>query len=158
MGWTKKDVINKAFAQIGLASYEFDISAEEYASALSTLDSMFGTWASLGFFKGYLMNASVVGDITAPMYIPAIYHEAAYTNLAVALCPEFSAAPNPFLVQRAVLAYNALMQAAAAPIEQNFTSTTPLGAGNTRNVYNQTFYQGSSDVVNGPSIVPNFLP
>lgn len=44
MSYTKGELVNAALEEIGLASYEFDISSESSESALRRLDSMMMEW------------------------------------------------------------------------------------------------------------------
>ena len=48
MSYTKRQFINDAFAEIGIANYEFDIQPEESQLALRNLDRMMAEWASEG--------------------------------------------------------------------------------------------------------------
>ena len=160
---TKKDVINMALAQIGIASYEFDVTPDEYNIALKMLDAMFSTWAGLGFWAGYLQCYD--GDITEPMYIPDVYFEAAYTNLAIRLAPSYGTIPSPQLAAVANQSYSMLMQQAAMIPVQVFGPTTPVGSGNEQRVggglispfFGIGYPQRNNQFVNGFKTVPNFI-
>jgi hypothetical protein len=62
MGWSKQDLIDQAFQQIGLAGYVFDLSPEQLQSALKTLDTMMATWNGRGIRLGYPIPSTANGS------------------------------------------------------------------------------------------------
>ena len=52
MGWTKREYIEQAFEEIGLASYVFDLTPEQLQSALRKLDAMLAEWNAKGLRLG----------------------------------------------------------------------------------------------------------
>jgi hypothetical protein len=58
MSWTKRQLIEQAFAELALAGYDFDLSPEEMQGALVRLDSMIATWTSRGVRLSYAMPAN----------------------------------------------------------------------------------------------------
>src|SRR6185437_322541 len=59
---TKRVIVEMAFEEIGLAGYEFDTTAEEYASALRRLDAIMAEWRTSSLDIGYNAPAVVGGS------------------------------------------------------------------------------------------------
>ena len=55
MGWTKRQFIEQAFEEIGLAAYVFDLTPEQLQSALRRLDAMMAGWNTNGIRIGWPM-------------------------------------------------------------------------------------------------------
>lgn len=129
--WTKRELLLEAFAEIGLASYDFDLQPDEVQTALRRLDTMMATWEAKGVRVGYSFPAtpgdSDPDDISG---LPDMAVETVYLNLAVRLGPGFGKVISPDTKAAARSGYDALLTAAAFPIEQQFPNTMPRGAGN----------------------------
>ena len=133
MGWTKLQLVEEAYAELGLAGYVFDMAPEELERAGRRLDLMMATWDSKGIRVGY--NSSTgpdTLDISADSGIPLTAVEAVVTNLAMRLCPGEGKGPHPTTREKAKEGYDALMSAAAVPSMQQLRGGMPLGAGNKR--------------------------
>lgn len=91
MAWTKRDVIKKAYAEIGKASYDFDLQPEEMQDSLQSLDAMVSAW---GLNFGY-SGGDGKGDIDADTEVPQFAYEALYTNLALRLAPGMGKTVSP---------------------------------------------------------------
>ena len=65
MSWTKRQFINAALEEIGLASYVFDIQPEELESALRRLDAMMADWNAKGIRIGYPLSSIAKIEHTA---------------------------------------------------------------------------------------------
>jgi hypothetical protein len=132
MGWTKGDLIEAAFGELVLGDDSgFDISPEEEAKALRRLDAMLGTWAAKGVRLGYAFpagpSASSPNDQSG---LPDTAVETVFLNLARRLAPGFGKTLSPETLKNARDGYDALLWAAAQPIEQQLSQNTPRGAGN----------------------------
>lgn len=133
MGWTKQQLIEKAFGELALAGYVYDLDADTLESALSDLDAMMAEWSGLGIAIGYLLPAtpddSNIGDDAG---IPDTAVRAVYMNLAVQLAAGRGKALAPQTLATALRGYNTLlgaaMRAAARPV--SMPGTMPRGAGN----------------------------
>ena len=128
---TKRDYIEQAFTEIGLAGYIFDLTPEELNSALRQLDGMMAMWNGRGIRLGWPAPSSPQGsDLDDETNITDMANEAIYCNLAVRIAPSFGKAVmgmTPFLAKQG---YDLLLSLAAAPMERQFPSTMPAGAGN----------------------------
>lgn len=131
MTWTKRQLINEAYAELALAGYEFDITAEELQTAIRRMDSMIAAWEIRGVRLGYPLPSAPDGsDLDDSSGVPDGAVEAVYKNLAIGLAATFGKALTPETKSLARSAFEPLMWAAAQPQRQQFPDTLPLGAGN----------------------------
>ncbi|MES3022747.1 MAG: packaged DNA stabilization gp4 family protein [Pseudomonadota bacterium] len=130
MSWTKQQLIEQAFAEIGLSVNVFNISPENLQSALRNMDAMMGTWNGRGIRVGYGLPAtpadSVLDDLSG---VPDSASEAVYLNLALRIAPAFGKAVGTETKANARAAYEVLLSLAAFPPEQQLPNTLPRGAG-----------------------------
>jgi hypothetical protein len=131
MGWTKRQLIEEAFAELALAGHTFDITAEELQTALRRLDTMMATWEANGIRVGYALPSSPdAADIDQPSGLPDAAVETVFLNLAIRLASGFGKQVRAETRKAASEGHDVLMRAAAMPIEQQLPSTLPRGAGN----------------------------
>ena len=131
MSWTKKQLINAAFEEIGIGSYQFDIQPEMYSIALNRLDSMIANWFSLGVNFNYTVPTNQAdSDINAQSGVPDFAYEAIYQNLALKLSPVFGKQVSPELKQAAFLAFKNLLNKTPDIPQMQLNNTIPAGAGN----------------------------
>ena len=153
--WTKDQLISKAFSELALAGYVYDLSPEVREDALQTLDAMMAEWFGVGIALGYLLPAtpddSNIDDLSG---IPDTANQAVYMNLAAAL----AAGRGKTLTARTLLTakrgYDRLLGAAAraAARQVPMPNTMPLGAGNKPWRGGLRFFPGPAetlDVTNG---------
>lgn len=131
MGWTKRQYVEQAFEEIGLAAYVFDLTPEQLQSALRRLDSMMAGWNANGIRIGWPIPSTADGsDIDVDAKAPDVANEAIYLNLAVRLAPGFGKTLSPDLKPSADAAYSNLLNQTSAPTpERQFPNTLPRGAG-----------------------------
>lgn len=131
MSWTKRELINQAYDEIGLANYAFDLSPDQQATAMRKLNSMMATWNAKGIRLGYPIPTSASGgDLDDDSAIPDSAIEAVYQNLAIRIAGGIGrVAPNE-LKTSAKEAYLALLNLHSVPMERHLTTDLPLGAGN----------------------------
>ena len=128
--WTKRQIIEQAFEEIGLASYVFDITADQLESALRRLDLMVASWQARNIQIGYPLPASPENsNIDEEIQTSLNNNEALVLNLAVRLAPAYGKSLSPDTKATAKLLYDQLLIEAAMPYEQQFVRTLPLGAG-----------------------------
>ena len=116
--WTKRQIINKAFAEIGLASYAFDISPDELQDALCVLDAMMAEWTVKGVvFDPVYPNPVDIGggDIDAETNAPPQANAAMYKNLGIQLAPGFGKTPSNQTIVGAKSGFSLLAQAITVP-------------------------------------------
>lgn len=131
MSYTKRQFINQAFSQIGLAHYQFDLSPEQLEAALQQLDSMMAVWNAKGIKLGYPIPASPQNsDIDQETGVPDVANEAISLNLALRIAPTFGKALQQSTAAIAKMSYDNLLSLAAMPPQQQMPGTMPSGAGN----------------------------
>jgi len=140
MGWKKRNLIEQAFEEIGLAPYVYDASPSQYQSALLKLDSMMAEWNANGIRIGYHIPVSPDGsDLEEEAGIPDCANGAVYLNLAIRLAPSYGKTVSSEAKFLANEAYNILINRTVLPVpEKQFPNTLSRGAGNKpwRNVNN----------------------
>lgn len=140
-GWTKRDFIEQAFNEIGLAGYVFDLSPEQLQTALRQLDSMMSTWDGKGIRLGWPISITP-GNSDLDTEVPIIpwANEAIYLNLGVRLGPAFGKAVSQETRINAKMAYDGVLLKASRPQQMQYPGTLPAGAGNkTWRDYNDPF-------------------
>jgi hypothetical protein len=131
MGYSKRQFVEAAFEEIGLASYVFDLTPEQLDSAVRRLDSMMAAWNAKGIRLGYpIPNSPQDKDLNEPSYVPDSAYEAIITNLGIKIAPSYGRTPTNDTKISAKQSYDTLLARATAPIEQQLPSTMPRGAGN----------------------------
>lgn len=131
MSWTKRQLVVQAFEQIGLASYVFDLPAEQLASSLRQLDAMLAVWNARGLRLGYPLPSTAGGStLDESSNIPDSAIEAVVSNLALRLAPGVGKTVSPELKIVAKQGYDVLLARAAIPPEIQMPVGTPAGAGN----------------------------
>ncbi len=132
MAYTKRDIVEQAFEEIGLASYVFDLQPQQLDSALRRLDMMMATWNAKGIRIGYPLPSSPGGsDLDQEIGVPDSAFEAMYLNLAIRISGGFGKTVSPDTKAAAKIAYKELLSNSALPIEKQLDNETiPAGAGN----------------------------
>jgi hypothetical protein len=131
MGYSRRQFIEAAFEELGLAEYTFDMQPEQYQGAARRLDAMLMTWNGRGPRLGPNISSTAAGaDLAQDMGLPDIANEAVILNLAVALAPSYGKTVSPDTKAGARFALNTVFARFAKPIPQRFPYDLPLGAGN----------------------------
>lgn len=126
---TKRQLIEAAHVEIGLADYVFDIPAEQLQIALRRLDAMMAEWNGMGLRLGYALPSSyTAGDLDAESGIPDRAWEAVVANLAMRLAPSFGKQVMPETKSAADRSLNMLLGKVLPPEQQ--LGRIPAGAGN----------------------------
>ena len=132
MAYKKLDIVDLAFQEIGIASYEFDLNPQESNGALRQLDLMMATWNKRGIRIGYpIPSTPNNSDLDDEIDIPDNAFEAMYLNLAVRISTGFGKQLASETRIAAARTYQELLSSLMQPIEQSFdTRAVPAGAGN----------------------------
>lgn len=152
MSWTKRQIVDQAFAAVGLGAYAFDLTADERESALRALDAMMATWATKGLRIGYNTSTSPGStDIGDDSGLPDYAIEAAYLNLALRLADAYGKQVSPGTAANAKQAYSALLAWVSKPIEMRLDAV-PAGAGLKpyRGGYTTFIRPGAQPIAAGP--------
>lgn len=128
---TKRDIINTAFEEIGLAEYAFDLQPQQIEAALRRLDQMMATWNGRGLRLGYPLPSSPANsDPDELLAVPDAALEAMALHLAIRIAPSYGKAVSPDTKANASSAYEQLLAQYAVPIEmQPNRWAAPAGAG-----------------------------
>ncbi len=127
-GYTKRQFIEAALEELGLASYAFDMQPQQMISAGRRLDAMAGEWNGKGIRLGYPISNPTTIDLNEQTNVPDSANEAIITNLAIRLAPSFGRQVMPGTMATAKQAYNTVLSRSALPPEQQLPSM-PAGAG-----------------------------
>ena len=131
MGYSKRQFIEAAFEEIGLASYVFDLQPQQLESALRRLDAMIADWNGKGIRVGFPLSVSPQqSDLDEQTYVPDMANQAIITGLAIRLAPSYGKQVMASTLAIAKSSYDTLLLKAAMPPEQQFPDTLPSGAGN----------------------------
>lgn len=131
MSWTKLQLVQQAYAKIGLAAYVFDISPEMVQSAIADMDAMMAEW-SVSTQLGYLGSDSPASaNGSDPSGLPNWANSAVYLSLSVRIAPDLGKTPAATLLAAAKDARDAVdLRVQGMPQEMQLPGTMPLGAGN----------------------------
>lgn len=147
MGWTKRQYAEDALMELGIASYVFDIEADQLEAAVRRLDTMMAEWNGRGIRLGYPLPSSPGStNIDADAGTPDSAHDAIVTNLALRLAPSYGKQVGVETKATARHGFNTLMARAAYPPEMQLPSM-PAGAGNRGEVF---FPKPDSPLAVGP--------
>jgi len=131
MGYTKRQFVNAALEEIGLASYVFDLQPEQLQSALRRLDALMADWNGKGIRLGYPLPSSPQdSDLDEESNVPDSANEAVILNLAIRLAPSYGKQVAIETKASAKQGYDVLLQRATVPPQQQLPGSLPSGAGN----------------------------
>lgn len=146
MSYTKRQFVNAAFTQIGLANYTFDLQSEQLQTALRLLDGMMAMWANKGISLSYPIPTSPENsDLDDETNVPDRANEAIIFNLAQRIASAFGRQIMPELTKTAYYAYQGLLSISAMPQEMSLPNTMPRGAGNKPHRFENPFIDGKAD-------------
>lgn len=128
--WTKRKFILAAYEELGMASYDFDLSPEMLQAALRRLDIMMSQWFSVyGLAIGYPLPVEDTSDLDDATTIAYGNNDAVYLNLAVLLAAKHGKVlPTPTKAQ-AKQRWLDLLKEVAFPAEMTMPDNLPRGAG-----------------------------
>jgi len=127
MGLTKRNIIERAYTAGGLASYVFDLTAEELEAAKATLDSMLAMWS----VKGARIAYNGGGALSDDAGLPGWSEEAVIANLALRVCGFAGKMPSPELKASARQSWNTVLaMVSQPPIARMDVGRLPAGSGN----------------------------
>ncbi len=121
MSWSKKQIIEQAFAEIGIASYTFDTTASERENSLRLLDTMMAEWTTDGIVFDPVYPATInpgSGNIDDETNAPNDAVSAMYNNLAIRMAPGFGKTASNDTKRDAKNGYSGLMRAIPVPTVQ----------------------------------------
>lgn len=140
MSYTKRQFVEAAYEEIGIASYNFDLDPEALQSALRRLDAMMAEWNAKGIRLAYPLPGSPQdSDLAELSTVPDSAIEAIITNLGIRLGPQLGKTLSLDTKFIAKQGYNTLLSRACYPPEMGLPTTMPIGAGNKPGRWSRTF-------------------
>lgn len=148
MSYTRRQFVEAAFEEMGMAAYTFDITPQMLESASRRLDAMMATWNARGIRIGFPLPLSPQDtDLDTETGVPDAANEAIITNLAIRIAPSFGKQVSPMTMATAKTAYDALQARFSTVDEMQFPRNMPAGAGNKPWRYNTPFLRPPVDPV-----------
>ena len=130
MSFTKRQIVEGTYGEISLASYTFDLSADEIQAGLSRIESMLRGWLSLGIDTGYVLPTTPdVSDPDDDSGMLDMYDEAVRSNGAIRIAPLFGKTVSQETRQVAKSAYEAMLVPRKIP-QMQLPRNLPIGQGN----------------------------
>ena len=130
MTYTRRDFVNGALEEIGLASIAYDATADELVGAMRRLNAMMAEWNARGIRIGYpIPSGPNSGELDDETNVPDSAWEAVVLNLAIRIAPSYGKQVLPATMTGAKRAFNALLNLHAQPAEMQLP-VMPAGAGN----------------------------
>lgn len=132
-GPLKRDLIQLAYEECGQAGYEFELTAEEYVSALRRLNNMLAEWLSAyGVDLGYDFPAAIgdVGSADDASGIDAGVAQTVALRLALRIAPGMGKTLSTESRKQMAESWSALRTKYQSVPTMNYGRNTIKGAGN----------------------------
>ncbi|MBJ9481164.1 packaged DNA stabilization gp4 family protein [Acinetobacter baumannii] len=132
MSWTKRQIIEQAYEELGLAAMFYDLQPEQIENARRKMDTMVAVWSTKNIQVGYpLPSEANSSDVDQETNVPDYAVEALYLNLAIKIAPSHGKTVSPDTKISAKNAYNTLFaKSASNPPKMKYSCELPSGAGN----------------------------
>lgn len=150
MAWSKRYLASAALEEIGVASFQYDVTPAELVSVIRRLDSMMAQWDGMGIRIGYALPSGESGsDPDDDSGLPDTALEAVTLNLAVRIAPSYGKALSMDTRMVAHRAYQALLTLNKADIEKANPTSLPTGAGIKSRYLERFFPPAPADITIG---------
>lgn len=144
---TKRDIIQAAFSELGLASYDYDMQPEDYVNALRRLDNLMAEWSAQDAQTGYDLSSSptiATIDDELSLILPLV--DGVICALAVKLAPSYGKQISPDTKLTATNGFKLALKLSARPPIKRLNVTTSLsGAGNRRRGVSPIYLASETD-------------
>ena len=128
MAWTKRELVNKAYGEIGLGAMVINLPAEELQDACERMDQLTEEW---GVNIGYSIPSSPSeSDLDTSMDLVAVAPRAIYMNLAVEIASKHGKQVSPRTLVQADQSLRRLRSFNNEPPKYQQPRAMPRGAGN----------------------------
>lgn len=142
MAWTVRKIVEKAYGELGFASYAMDLQPEQLEAGRDALDAMVAEWASMGVDCEHVVGTALDADSATPDK----WLQPLYANLAMRIAPSLGKEPSIITRQAATRGYQAIAAGnVTIPSRAPNSNATPLGAGN-YSVTNRGAWTGYNEV------------
>lgn len=136
---TKRDLIKQALEDIGITEH-FDITPEEFQSAMRRMDRMAAEWAGVGISVGY----NLAGGLDDEAGIEAADENCFAVNLGVRIARSFGKTVTAEAKVEAGQALNAMQVSHITVPEVPHPASLPLGTGNRQGVMERQYFPDST--------------
>lgn len=132
MSWTKRQIIEQAYEELGLGAMFLDLQPDQIESARRKLDTMVAGWSSRNIQIGYpLASEANSSDVDQETNVPDYAVQALYLNLAIRLAAGHGKVVTPETRQQANESYRDVIRGATRnPPSMMYSCFLPSGAGN----------------------------
>ena len=128
---TKGEIVENAFTEIGMASYVYQLQAEDIAFGLQLLEYVILFLDSEGIELNWpLADDPFKVDPQEQVNLPPYSISGVTAQLAIDLCSGYGKSPNPATVMRAARGFNSMISVGAMPGRIALNHAVPLGSGN----------------------------
>lgn len=135
MGWSKRQIVSGAYAELALAGWDVDLSPEELQTGLNRLDLFMASWDAQGIRLGYALSLSPDdSDLDQQSGLPLFAVRAVVLTLACELAAGKGKQLAVSTTRACKSAYDSMISklASESVIRQQLPSGMHLGAGNKR--------------------------
>lgn len=130
MSYTRRQYVEGAYEELGMANYVFDLTPEMLQSACRRLDNMMALWNSRGVRLGYPLPGSPENtELDTETGVAGAANQAIITNLSLLLAPTVGKTPSVETKVAAKASYDSLLAWLAVPRPYQLP-VMPSGAGN----------------------------
>ncbi len=127
---TKRQIVEMAYASVGLALFSVDLQPEQMEAARRVLDSQMATWGIKGIRLGWPIPSSPDGgDLDDETNLPDWALEATYLALGIRIAPMHGKTVTPDYKAAARSAYDAMLINVVRPVSRKMPGGYPLGSG-----------------------------
>lgn len=149
MSWTKRQIIEQAYEELGLAAMFYDLQPEQIENARRKLDTLVAGWSSKNIQIGYpLPSEANSSDVDQQTDVPDYAVEALYLNLAIKIAPSHGKQVAQETKRQAWISYqNVLRIAVSNPPQMKYSNALPSGAGNKSSCNNFIVNKQDNDVL-----------
>lgn len=130
MGWTKRAFVTAAFTEIGIASWDIALPAEQVVWGAQRLDAMMADWNGRGIRIGYQLDDVEDTDLDAQTGVPDWANRAIILNLAIELAPNVGRTPMQSTITNASIALSTVNARTTSMPLMQMPGTMPAGQGN----------------------------
>jgi len=131
MSYTKRQIVQAAYTEDGIANYEFDVSPEMVEAAVIRLNMLAANLAGTGIEIQFPSENTDTPTVDMTTYIPSAAELYLVLEMACQLAPSIGKTVSPKTEQNRTAAFNNMLVNRAMPIPQQvLPGTMPIGAGN----------------------------
>lgn len=140
---TAAQVINTSLKRILVQGAEADLQPDEYEDAIFAMNALVLAWDAEGINLGYTW----VNDLGDEVTVPTGALRGLIANLAIEIAPDYNGEVSTALAKAAERGMTAIRLLGQSIPTSFFPCTLPVGSGNSRSVFDRTFYPCSEEEI-----------